>query len=249
MTRHSVPEGCETRPPPLGRGLEQLWGGSKAQEFLHGCSNLRAASAFPSTPSQDTQAGWRHSIPSCPTFSCVFTALCRSLIYQLGSSYAWDVLRILDVHTCWRIPQPVFVAGHEMPEQMLILILSSRANRKLCRNRLVYILPPQPGTVSQASLSQHKRVGSKTGKALLPARSSKIAQHSQLKAGMLVKSLLSNRLDFEQALQRQIPFPLARVSCGGTPWISAIATSLAVVSQHHRLEVHVLISGQQGCFQ
>lgn len=108
--------------------------------------------------------------------------------------------------------------------------------------------PPQPGTVSQASLSQHKRVGSKTGKALLSARSSKIAQHSQLKAGMSVKSLLSNRLDFEQALQRQIPFPPGQSQLWGNTLDFCIVISLAMLSQHQRLEVHILISGQQSCF-
>lgn len=66
---------------------------------------------------------------------------------------------------------------------------------------------------------------------------------------MLVKTLLNNKSDFEQALQRQIPFPLGQSQLWGNTRISAIVTSLAMVSQHQRLGVHVLISGQQRCFQ
>lgn len=143
MSRHSGPEGCETQPPPPGQRVgADCCGALKPKNSSMGVPTGLQPELSSALPPRDTQAAWRRSLPSSQTFSCVFTAFCRSLIYQLGSSYAWDVFRIMDVHTCWRIPQPVFMPEHEIAEQMLILILSSHANKKLCRNRLVYILSP-----------------------------------------------------------------------------------------------------------
>lgn len=72
---------------------------------------------------------------------------------------------------------------------------------------------------------------------------------------MLVKTLLSNVLDFEQALQRQIPFPPAirravtsLTAAGGTVWISATsrllrnATSATSEQQRHKCMFWLLVS-------
>lgn len=101
--------------------------------------------------------------------------------------------------------------------------------------------PPQQSTVRQITFE--------------PAQKSRQQNRQSLTLCKKKQNCLSNVLDFEQALQIQIPFPPAfrraviRDSCGGIAWISATghllrkATSASSKPQRH--EVHVLVSSQQ----